>query len=178
MKILVGSQNPVKIEAVKESFSRYFEKVEVAEIKVDSKVSSQPVGEETFEGAKNRALELKKINEAKKLNSQFCVGIEGGIIKLYSKWFCFGVMCIVDNQGKIGFGTSSCFELPDKIVQELLSGIELGKVIDKITGDHNTKQKNGAIGFFTKGIMKRKDFYATGLAVALVPFVNEELYFE
>jgi len=42
MKILVGSQNPVKIEAVKESFSKYFEKVEVAEIKVDSKVSSQP----------------------------------------------------------------------------------------------------------------------------------------
>lgn len=36
MKILVGSQNPVKIEAAKEAFSKYFKKVEVAGIKVDS----------------------------------------------------------------------------------------------------------------------------------------------
>ncbi|MEA1937072.1 MAG: inosine/xanthosine triphosphatase [Patescibacteria group bacterium] len=177
MKILVGSQNPVKIKASKEAFLKYFEKVEVVGIEVDSKVSDQPVGEETFRGAENRALELKRINETKKLSAKFYVGIEGGIMKLYSKWFCFGGMCIINNQGKTGFGTSPCFELSDKIVQELLSGIELGEVIDKIAEDDNTKQKGGAVGFFTKGIMKRKDFYVTGLTVALVPFMNDELYF-
>ena len=178
MKILVGSQNPVKIGATKEAFLKYFEKVEVAGIEVDSKVSSQPIGEKTFEGAKNRVLELKRINETKNLNAQFCVGVEGGIIKLYSKWFCFSGMCIIDNRGKIGFGTSSCFELPNQIVKKLLNGVELGEVMDKIIGDHNTKQKGGAIEFFTKGIMERKDIYVSGLIVALIPFINEELYFE
>ena len=178
MKILVGSQNPVKIEATKEAFSKYFEEVEVTGIKVDSQVSDQPIGEETFEGAKNRALELRKINQTKNLNAQFCVGIEGGIMKLYSKWFCFGGMCIIDSRERVGFGTSPYFELPNKVTRELLSGAELGEVIDKMMGDHNTKQKGGAIAFFTKGIMKRKDFYVAGLTVALVPFLNEELYFE
>lgn len=178
MKILIGSKNPVKIEAAKEAFLKYFEEVEVVGIEVDSQVPDQPIGEETFEGAKNRALELRKINETKNLNARFCVGIEGGIMKLYSRWFCFGGMCIIDDKGKIGFGTSPCFELPDKVIREISGGAELGEVIDKIMGEQNTKQKGGAIGFFTKGVMNRKDFYVAGLTVALVSFVNEKLYFE
>ena len=98
-------------------------------------------------------------------------------MKLYSKWFCFGGMCIIDNKGQLGFGTSPYFELPDKVIKELLNGVELGEVIDKIMGDHNPKQKGGAIAFFTIGIVKRKDFYVAGLTVALVPFMNEKLYF-
>ena len=65
MKILVGSQNPVKIEATKEAFSTYFGKVEVRGIKVDSKVSNQPTNDETFHGARNRAFGLKRINDKK-----------------------------------------------------------------------------------------------------------------
>jgi inosine/xanthosine triphosphatase len=177
MKVLVGSQNPVKIEAAKEAFSKYFDNVEVIGMKVDSKVPDQPINDQTFEGARNRALELKKINEEKKLGAKFFVGIEGGIIKLYSKWFAFGGMCILDDEGRIGFGTSPFFELPECITKHLLNGIELGEVMDKITGDHNTKQKYGAIGFLTKGIMNRKELYIHGLIVALIPFVNKKLYF-
>jgi len=178
MKILIGSQNLVKIKAAEEAFLKYFKEAEIIGIEVDSKVSGQPIGEETFEGAKNRALELKRINKMKNLNAGFCAGIEGGIIKLYSKWFCFSAMCVIDSRGRIGFGTSACFELPDQIIQELLNGAELGEVMDRIIGDNNTKQKGGAIGFFTKGIMERKDIYASGLIVALIPFINKKLYFE
>ena len=178
MKVLVGSHNPVKIEAVKESFSKYFDNVEVIGIKVNSKVSDQPINEETFEGAKNRALELKRINEEKNLGAKFFVGIEGGIIKLYSKWFAFGTMCIIDDKGRISFGTSPHFELPESIVKHLLAGTELGDVMDKIPEEYNTKQKGGAIGFFTKNVMDRKNLYVHGLVVALIPFINENLYFE
>ncbi len=176
MKVLVGSENPVKIEAVKEAFSRFFKRVEVIGIKVGSKVSAQPINEEVFEGARNRAMELKKINEEKALGAEFFVGIEGGIIKLISRWFVFGGMCIVDNKRKIGYGTSPFFELPETITQHLLNGIELGDIMDKITGEHNTKQKQGAIGFFTRGMIDRKTFYVDGLIVALIPFINEDFY--
>ncbi len=63
MKVLVGSRNPVKVEATKEAFSQYFDVVEVDGIAVASNVSNQPIEDETFEGAENRAVALKKINE-------------------------------------------------------------------------------------------------------------------
>ncbi|MGC9132726.1 MAG: inosine/xanthosine triphosphatase, partial [Candidatus Micrarchaeia archaeon] len=134
--------------------------------------------DETFEGAKNRALELKKINEEKNLGAKFFVGIEGGIIKIYSKWFAFGAMCIIDDEGKIGFGTSPYFELPENIITHLLNGTELGEVMEKISGIPNIKQKNGAIGFLTKNVMDRKSLYVHGLVVALIPFINKNLYFK
>jgi len=177
-KILVGSKNPVKIESVKEAFSNFFEDIEVIGIKVDSKVSDQPINEETFDGAKNRALELKKINEEQNLGAKFFVGIEGGLIKTYSKWLSCGGMCVVDAEGRMGFGTSPHFELPEKVIKKLLEGVELGLVMDEIMGEENVKQKGGAIGFFTKNVMRRKDLYVPGLIVALVPLLNKELFFK
>jgi len=177
IRILVGSQNPVKIAAVKEAFSKYFKSFDVIGIDVPSGVPSQPVGEETFRGAQNRALALKKINEEKKIGAEFFVGIEGGIIKLHSRWLAFGGMCIIDSEGRVGIGTSPNFELPDAVARKLLKGVELGDVMDDITGMHNTKQNKGAVGFFTKSVMDRKEFYAHGLVVALIPFLNKNLYF-
>ena len=177
MKVLVGSENPVKIEAANEVFSKYFGQVKVTGIEVSSKVSVQPIGEETFEGAKNRALELKELNEKENLGADFFVGIEGGITKLHSKWFTLGVGCVIDNQGRSGYGVSPYFELPESIVEQLLSGKELGKVMERISGKDNIRQKEGAIGFLSKGMMDRKNLYIHSLIVALIPFLNEDLYF-
>lgn len=176
-KILVGSKNPVKISSVETAFLKYFDKVEVTGFDVDSRVSAQPVNEETFEGAKNRALALLLKNRNEILNADYFVGIEGGIIKTYNKWFAFGGICIIDKEGKTGFGTSPHFELPQKIVDELLKGIELGDVMDKIQNELNTKQKHGAIGFFTNGVMSRTELYVPGLITALIPFLHKELFF-
>lgn len=178
LRILVGSQNPVKIEAVREAFAHYFDAVEVIGREVDPEVPAQPVNEDTFLGAKNRVLALQRLNEAEKLEADFFAGIEGGIIQLYGRWFSYGCMAIGDPQGRLGFGTSPLFELPEAIVAELLAGKELGHVIDYLAGDHNTKQKGGAIGFLTNGVMDRKMLYVQGLIVALVPFVNASLYKE
>ena len=151
MKVLVGSRNPVKIEATKDAFSKFFDNIEVVGIEVDSKVSNQPINQETFEGAKNRVMELRKINKEKNLGAKFFVGIEGGIIKLYSRWFAFSAVCIMDEKGRIGFGTSPHFELPPSIVRHLLERVELGKVMDRITGDpqYQTKRRGNRI-FYKK----------------------------
>lgn len=177
MEVLVGSENPIKIEAAREVFSKYFDQVKVTGIEVSSKVSAQPINEETFEGAKNRALELKKLNEKENLGADFFVGIEGGITKFYSKWFALGVGCVIDNQGRIGYGVSPYFELPESIVEQLLSGSELGQVMEEISGKDNIRQREGAIGFLSKGVMDRKNLYIHSLIVALVPFLNKDLYF-
>jgi inosine/xanthosine triphosphatase len=176
MLILVGSKNPVKIESVKEAFEKYFPDVIVRGVDVSSGVSDQPVNDDTFNGAKNRADALYRLNNLNKLDAQFFVGIEGGIINICGKWFSMGCICIINEKGEVGFGTSSHFSLPDKIIDKLLSGIELGKVIDSLTDQHNSKQKSGAIGFLTKEVITRKDLYTQGIITALIPFLNAELF--
>lgn len=177
MKILVGSLNPVKLKAVEEAFQKHFDDIEISEIDVPSGVSNQPIGDETFIGAENRAIALKNINDAKNLKAEFFVGIEGGIVKVYNRWFAFGGVCIVDKQLNKGFGSSAHFELPLEITNRLLSGEELGYVMNEITRTENTKQKGGAISFFTNGIMNRKELYVPGIISALVPFNHRDLYF-
>lgn len=146
-------------------------------LEVDSNVPVQPVNEETFRGAQNRAENLRMINRERSLDAQFFAGIEGGIQQIYSRWFAFGCMCIMDEMGRTGFGTSCHFELPEEVSKRLLNGEELGDVMDQITGDENTKQKQGAVGYFTKGGIDRKELYVQGLNMALIPFLNKELYF-
>ena len=56
--------------------------------------------------------------------------------------------------------------------------VELGYVMDRITNTENTKLKSGAIGFFTNGVMDRKELYIQGLIVAMAPFLHKDLYFK
>ena len=176
MLILVGSKNPVKIESVNEAFLNYFPHREVRGIEVNSGVPEQPVNDDTFLGAKNRADALFLLNKTSGLGADFMVGIEGGIMKICDNWFSFGCICIINKDGKSAFGTSSHFPLPEQIINELLKGIELGKVIDNLTNQQNSKQKTGAIGFLTKNIITRRDLYTQGIITALIPFLNPTLF--
>ena len=86
MKVLVGSGNSVKIQSVREGFLTFFEHVAVEGINVDTGVPEQPVNYETFEGAKNRAENVKRINDQQNLNATFFLGIEGGVLQLHDRW--------------------------------------------------------------------------------------------
>jgi len=177
MKILVGSLSPVKLSAVEEAFQNYFDNISVIGIETKSGVSDQPINDDVFTGAENRAITLKKKNDIEYLGGKFFVGIEGGIANIYKRWFAFGGVCIIDNKGNKGFGSSAHFELPREITDRLLAGEELGFVMDEIMQAENTKQKGGAISFFSNGVMNRKKLYVHGIISALVPFHHRELFF-
>ena len=176
MKILVGSTNPVKINATREAFKRFYDNVKVIGFPVSSGVSEQPIEEEVFAGAKNRALKLIELNKNENTNADFFVGIEGGIGKLAGKWFSFGGVCIIDKSGAKGYGTSALFELPQFVIDRLLNGEELGPVMDELQNQTNTKQKHGAIGFLTNGVMDRKELYVSGIITAMIPLVKKKLF--
>ena len=176
VKVLVGSANPVKIGAVRDAFERHYPGVAVDGIEVASGVPAQPVNDETFAGAENRALALVRINAERGLGASFCVGLEGGIAQLHDRWFAFGVIGIADVAGRLGFGVSPLFELPPSITGDLLSGTELGEVMDRLAGEQNTKQRGGAIGVLTGGRITRRELYAQGVAMALIPFLNDALF--
>ncbi len=178
MKIFVGSDNPVKIKAVQEVFSRYFEHVEVQGMAVPSSVPPQPMNKETYEGARNRVMALQRKLSADNKKADFVVGIESGIVKQYGKWFCTNVTCIIDEHGRCSYGTSPHFSVPSRILNQIMLGKELAMIMEEITGDPDSRKKEGLIGLLTKGKIKRKDLTAMSIASALIPFLNEKLYFD
>ncbi|RMG68213.1 MAG: inosine/xanthosine triphosphatase [Calditrichaeota bacterium] len=174
VRVLVASTNPVKVQAAQEAVRKCCPRVVVEGHRVASGVAAQPCNEETFTGARNRVEQLAGLG----LEADFLIGIEGGIVQLYRRWFALGVICVRHRSGREAFGTSPAFELPEPIVRQLLSGKELGTVMDELTGRHNTKQQMGAIGILTGGVMDRKSLYVQGLITALVPLLNPRLYFD
>jgi len=174
MRVVVASNNPVKLAATQEAFDAYFADVRVEGLAGDSDVPEQPVGAQTLQGARNRARAARRALAGESFD--YCVGIEGGIVEVEERWFALGWMCLVDAPGHECFGASPWFELPAAVIEELLGGTELGVVMDRLTGAHASKQAGGAIGHFTGGVVDRQSLYAAGLKVALVPVLNSELF--
>lgn len=177
VKVLVGSRNPVKVAAVQETFSRFFPDLEVLSFSVPSGVPDQPRGDQIMEGCRNRALELMKINMERGLGADFFVGMEAGMTELKPHWFNFSGACILDRDGREGYGTSPFFQYPEIVLKRLLKGEELGVVADEVLNERNTKQKGGMVGHLTRGTMDRKNYTSQSLIIALIPFLNSELYF-
>ena len=128
MKVVVGSENPVKIKAVEEAFAKIWpnKKFNVVGVSVKSGVSNQPMSDmEAIKGATNRAKRALKAG-----GGNFGVGLEGGINKVGRRWFDCGWIVIVDRKGNLGIGTSARMETPKKMLAMINKGMELGDVND------------------------------------------------
>ena len=177
MKVLVGSENPVKIQSVKEGFLTFFEHVAVEGISVDTGVPHQPVNNETFEGAKHRAENVKRINDQQNLDATFFVGIEGGVFQLLDRWFSVNVVYILDRHNRDSFATTGLYELPSGLSKDLLMRTDLGHAIAELANDNFAAREHGTVGFLTDGKMDRFQNQVQGITLALIPFVNDNLYF-
>lgn len=172
MRIAVGSKNPAKVNGVKRAFSRFFEAVEVVGCEVNSNVSDQPFNEETITGAVNRA------KNAYSKEFDFSVGVEAGLFEFphtLTGYIDFQVACIYDGERyTVGFGPG--FEYPPMVIRDVLSGREVGEVMAELTGIVNLGRKFGAIGFLTRKQVVRSDLTEIAVTMALIPWINQNLY--
>jgi inosine/xanthosine triphosphatase len=168
--VAVGSQNPAKISAVKEVFRSFFD-AKIEGLAIDSGVSHQPFNEETFLGAQNRAQKALDMSAA-----DYGVGIEGGIIELNSRWYNLGYVVILHQNGEMSTGSSGWFECPQIILNKIRTGKELADAMDEVSDPPYARTELGAIGFLTKNHVTRKDLYVHGVYMALLPFINHNLY--
>ncbi len=172
LRVIIGSKNPVKINCVREVFSKYFKNIDVKGIEVNSGVSHQPKsGDRTLQGAKNRAHYIFK-----EYQPDFAVGIEGGLEKIGKTLYVISWICIKSKQRKVGLGRTASFPLPKKLEELIKKGKGLGGAADIIFGIKNIKQKMGAIGLLSRGVLDRKELYIGGVISALLPFLNEKFY--
>lgn len=175
MKIAIGSTNPVKIEAVRQMAAQIWTAVDLCPVSVDSGVSAMPLTDaETLEGARQRAMaSLTAVPLA-----QLGLGLEGGVQQMGDTLFLQGWVVAVDGNGRCGVGGCPRLTLPQSVAQRILAGAELGPLMDELTSQANMKQKEGAVGVFTNGLVKRQEAFAVAVAYALAPFVTPQFYFE
>lgn len=96
MKVAVGSQNPVKIEAAQKAFNKVFGECKIVGVSVPSGVSDMPLSfNEAARGARNRAKAA-----IKKLKADFGVGLEDGFEETKTGTFLCCVVAVVDKKGR------------------------------------------------------------------------------
>ena len=172
MIIAVGSQNPVKIGAVRQVTSRVWPSATVISAAVESGISPMPMSTgETLLGAENRARQALAQTAA-----DLAVGLEGGVDQEPAGFMLLGWVVIVDAKGRRGIGGTPRIPLPEKIAARVRAGEELGTVMDDLMKERNIKQKGGAVGALTAGLLLREDAFAAAVAFALSPFITPELH--
>jgi inosine/xanthosine triphosphatase len=174
--VVVGSTNSGKVNATRHIFRRAYGSVDVIALPVGSGVGSQPLGEECFVGAHNRAARAFEEARTKDNRVDFAVGIEGGLLKLHERWFGLSVACVVDSSGRVSYGTSPLFQMPDSVADEVAKGAELGDIMARLSGDASIRQRQGAVGFLTRGLLTREAAHEAAVAAALAPHLSPERY--
>lgn len=172
MKIAVGSTNPVKVMAVRNVARRVWPLVEVVSLEVASGVSVMPLSDaESVSGARNRAVAAQQ-----QTGADLGIGLEGGVSVEPIGVLLHSWVVVVDGNGREGIGGAGRLPLPAAIAQRVLAGEELGPVMDELVGEQNVRQKGGAIGVLTAGLVLRQEAFALGVAYALAPFVSPQFY--
>lgn len=173
IKVAVGSQNPVKVGAVKQAFTKMMGECEIIAVSVPSGVAAMPLNfNQVVQGARNRA---QAALEA--LGADFGVGLEGGFNDTDLGTFLIGFVAIVDKNGTWGYSGGEGLFMPDKIVKMVKdSGRELGDVMDELRGLQNTKQHEGCVGFFTDNLIDRQESFEKPVICALSRFKKAELF--
>ena len=177
MRIVVGSENPAKLEAVSLAFASFFPEVsfEVQPVTVPSGVSAQPLSDaETLLGATNRAKAARELDPV----ADFWLGIEGGLQPVPGEPDAYLSYCwvVVLGRKQAGRARSASYELPKATCELIRQGMELGDADDLVFGVSGSKRESGGVGLLTDNRVRRSQFYAEAVKLAMIPFVNPGLF--
>ena len=152
-KVVVGSKNPTKLEAVKQAFKTVWpdENFDFGQIDVASGVNEQPLSEtETIKGAENRANKVLELTDA-----DYAVGLEGGMYKIAGKWFVSDWAVVVSPNGKIGYGGTPRYYVPEKFAKHVTAELDLSAVLEREVGVKDIGKLDGYAGMVTNNFLTR-----------------------
>lgn len=123
--VVVGSTNPVKINAARKAFQQVFNAniIEASGTSVPSGVCDQPMSDaETKQGACQRALNAREaFRQSSITSSHFFVGMEGGVDDHSNEMVCFAWMAVIrGNSTAISSSRTATFSLPPRLRQLIL----------------------------------------------------------
>lgn len=173
-RVVVGSENPVKIGAVRAVLEKCTASVAVYGVAVASGVPDQPWGDaQTRDGALARARGALAIDPS----ADLAVGLEGGVVREADgtvrtcAW-----AAILDREGVTSVGGSLAMPLPPRVVALLERGVELGHAMDEVVQTSNIKQGRGAVGVLTGNLLTRTQAYEPLVTYALARWIAADLW--
>eukprot|EP00798_Chlamydomonas_sp_ICE-L_P029282 gene29282-12525_t len=176
--ITICSKNPAKTQAVEAALKTTFPQYSFAlhPVSSDSGVPDQPVGnEETLRGALNRVRSASEVIPP--ASSALIVAIEGGVEWLEDELHCFAWVVVESSStGAISKARSASFMLPRALSELVKQGMELGEADDKVFQRTNSGQGSGTVGQLSGGLITRSLYYKHAAVLALLPFLNPDLY--
>ncbi|WP_100332089.1 DUF84 family protein [Bacillus xiapuensis] len=155
MIIAIGSTNKAKERAVIQAMTAAGVEAQILPVGVSSGVSDQPFSdEETRRGAVNRARTALLTVEA-----DVGIGLEGGVMETAEGLFLcnWGALAAKDQQVITAGGARIL--LPSFIASRLRKGEELGPVMDEYCQRAGIRQKEGAVGVFSNGLVTRDEMF-------------------
>lgn len=176
MRILLGSKNPSKRNAVKIALEKLgFNEYEIISYDVPSGTNSKPIGYEIIRGAENRNLALKEYSLKNEIEYDYLCSIEGGF-SLDENGLPFVVTyCIVeDKNSKKSTGKSLGIRLTKTMFDYLKNGGSLNKIVEEITQTENNKQSLGIMGYLTNGLYNRESVDSEAVISSFIPFAYKE----
>jgi len=126
------------------------------------------------EGTRGALLRARRAREA--LDADLGVGLEGAAHDTPEAMYLTNWVAIVDRNGRSSLANGGRLPLPSAMARELRTGAELGPIIDRYSGQADSKRHDGAAGYLTMGLVPRDQAFRIAVAFALAPFLRPELY--
>jgi len=116
MNIIIGSTSERKIKVAEKIAKQFFDEiVEISGFPAKSNVPNTPYDNQTYDGARNRAIDCRKNSGG----ADLYVGLESGLINRYGHMFEEAWACVIDNEDNEYYGYSSGLKVPDYIVEKM-----------------------------------------------------------
>lgn len=168
MKVVVATENPIKIRGVEQAFVDTFGKgeTEIQQVALDLELPEQPIDDAIAGGAIERAKAAQQ-----HANADFGVGIEAGLIQLpgSESWMSIQVCAVIDRDGKCAMGMGPGYELPKPILDAVLSGEPLRKAFERSL-DCEDPGRRGAVFFLSDGAIDRMELTIQAVRMALISY--------
>jgi non-canonical (house-cleaning) NTP pyrophosphatase len=129
-RVIVGSESPIKLEAVRAGFGPGFE---VVGVDVESGVPDQPFGIETIQyGATNRCRRSAIADPT----GDIFIGIESGIVHNgFETWFDSAAIAHCRRRGKITVDYTDKLVIPDKYIELVrMATCTIGQAVESCLG--------------------------------------------
>ncbi len=169
--VRVGTENPVKVRAVRRAFRSAGIAASARGVATASSVPAQPFERDIIKGAIHRARNALG-------NADFGVGIEAGLVwdSRIQDHFDVQYCAILDRAGRLTVGHGPGFVHPPAVLEKVTGGATVGEAMAVVSEVRDIGAKFGAIGYLTRRAMDRDRLTEAAVLMALVPRIRPELY--
>lgn len=169
MKFIIGSASERKIKIAEEIIQELFkgEEIIVEGYSANSGMPETPYDRQTFDGARNRALDSQSHVDG----ANYYIGLESGLVERYGHMYEEAWAAVINSDNKEFFGYSSGLKVPDYVLRKMTElKMEHCDAMTIIEDEHG-KLPNDTWGTYSGGLIARAVSLKESLRNALIQVV-------